>query len=144
MPKKVFTGAEINTLRDNPYTLKVSPQEIRFTYEFQLLVLKQHFEERIPTATVFREAGYDPKLLGTHRMECIVRRIHLESMSEEGLKKPKKSREQELNAYETKELEKQQMRKTIRELQEEVQYLHQQIEFLKKIYQTGITRKSSD
>ena len=142
--KRTFTDSQVQQMRENPFTLSVSPHIIRFTYEFKLYALKKLEEPGMRIAKVFAEAGYDPKVLGQRRMETVIKRIREEAASPEGLKIPKKSREAVLSAYAERELDKQQMRTAIRLLQEKVQYLQQQMEFLKKIYQAENTPKSLD
>lgn len=144
LQKRKFTDSEMQQMRENPFTLNVTPYTIRFTYEFKLYALKKLEEPKMTIAKMFSEAGYDPKILGEYRMESIVKRMKAEAASPEGLKIPPKTREAVLSAYEERDLEKQQLRKTIRLLQEEVQYLHQQMEFLKKIYQAENTPRSMD
>ena len=142
--KRPFTDSEMQQMRENPFTLSISPYIIRFTYEFKLYALKKLEEPGMKIPKVFSEAGYDPKVLGQRRMENCIKRIRDEAASPEGIKIPKKTRKAVLSAYEEMDVDKQQLRKTVRLLTEKVQYLQQQMEFLKKIYQAENTPKSMD
>lgn len=121
-----FTPQQKETLAANPFTLSVNDYQIRFTIEFKKYLLAEREKNGTPWKEVFQKAGYDPEILGTKRMEAIVRKIRDEAASEQGL------RETASQKNKSKELEQKNAQKAIRELQKEVIHLQQQIEFLKK------------
>lgn len=59
---------EIRILRDNPFVLDVSEHHVVYSNEFKLLFMEKYKKGEKPTQ-IFREAGFDPKILGTKRIE---------------------------------------------------------------------------
>lgn len=127
MNKIPFTKEQQELLATNPFTLSVNDYQIRFTLEFKRFLLGERKKNHTPWKEVFRKAGYDPDLLGKSRTDSIIHSIRREAESERGLRETasKKKKDQ-------KSLERQQMKTAIRDLQQEVTNLRQQIEFLKK------------
>lgn len=121
-----FTPQQKETLAFNPFTLSVNDYQIRFTIEFKRYLLAEREKNGTPWKEVFQKAGYDPEILGTKRMEAIIRNIRDEAASEQGL------RETASKKAKSKELEHKNAQKAIEELQKEVIHLQQQIDFLKK------------
>ena len=121
-----FTPQQKETLASNPFTLSVNDYQIRFTIEFKRYLLAEREKNGTPWKEVFQKAGYDPEILGTKRMEAIIRNIRDEAASEQGL------RETASKKAKSKELEHKNAQKAIEELQKEVIHLQQQIDFLKK------------
>lgn len=64
----VLTKEEMNVLNENPYVLRVSKTQVLYSEEFKRLFLKEYFEGKRPTQ-IFRECGFDPKVLGGKRIE---------------------------------------------------------------------------
>lgn len=132
--RKPFTQEQQELLMSNPYTAKVSPHRILFTLAFKEFAMK---EVSIPGNTykkIFEKAGYDVELLGRERMKSSMRAIKIEASSPCGLQEPKEgTREQTLERLQKQDLTKKHTKTAIRELQDRVNHLEQQIEFLKKI-----------
>ena len=59
---------EIEILRSNPYVSDVDENRIIYTNEFKRLFIKEYQEGKKPTQ-IFREAGFNPKVLGSKRIE---------------------------------------------------------------------------
>ena len=92
----------------------------------------------IKSPEIFRSAGFDPEMLGKPRMYAALKKFKKEAASPEGLREPRgKSREEKLAEFAKSDLSKKQTKTAIRELQEKVIHLEQQIEFLKKIQSAG-------
>ena len=133
-----FTPQQKEELAANPFTLSVNDYQIRFTIEFKKYLLAEREKNGTPWKEVFQKAGYDPKILGTKRMEAIVRNIRDEAASEQGL------RETASKKSNSKELEQKNAQKAIQELQKEVAHLQQQIEFLKKIQMLKVLEENEE
>ena len=120
MSKKVpFTEEQLRVLELNPYTYSVSSNRITFTLEFK---------------KVLKAAGYDPSWFAQGCKSSLRRRILEEADSEQGLRPPRGlSTEQQLAAFEAKDLSTQKTDASIKELQERIVHLEKQVEFLKKI-----------
>ena len=128
--KVPFTPDEIAKLAANPYTLSVNEYQIRYTVAFKKYLLAEHEAHGTPWKEIFRKAGYDPDILKGRRIESTVANIRREAASERGLHETASSKK-----FADKDLEKQQMKTAIRDLQKEVIRQGQMIEFLKKTLQ---------
>jgi len=124
-----FTPEQQAILAANPFTASVTEYQIRFTLAFKQFVLKERERFGTPRKEIFLKAGYDPEMLGKDRLNRIVDNIYREASSEQGL------RETPAKKLTEKDLEHENMRKAIRQLQEEVVRLNQTVEFLKKTQQ---------
>ena len=122
-----FTPEQKEILQANPFTLFVDDNCIRFTVEFKRYLLEEREKNGTPWKEVFRKAGYDPDILGEARITKIVSITRNQAASEKGL------RETISKKHMVKLKEKQSDKKAIRDLQNEVIHLRQQVEFLKKI-----------
>ena len=125
--KSPFTKEQRESLEANPFTLSVNDYQIRFTVEFKKYLLAEREKNHTPWADIFRKAGYSPEILGQKRIDGIIRNIRHEAVSPKGLHETASKKNKDIDT------EKQQTQKAIRDLQEEVIRLQQQIEFLKKI-----------
>lgn len=63
-----FTQDEIKVLRENPYVLNVNKKYISYSPKFKLLFMEEYLKGKRPTE-IFREAGFDSKMLGSKRIE---------------------------------------------------------------------------
>ncbi len=124
--RKLFTETEQEILRSNPFTLEVTERYIRFTVEFKKFLLDEREKNGTTFKNIFRKAGYDPEILGESRIVKISEQVRKEAKSPKGL------HETVSKKHYTKENERVQTQKAIRQLQDEVLRLQQQIEFLKK------------
>ena len=121
----VYTEEQIAILASNPYTRSVNENRISFTVEFKRFLLEERKRTGKTWKELFRQAGYDPEIFGKHRMDSIVLMIRRQAASPQGLR--------EVSGKPRKDVsEKAQLRKTVRDLQEQVLILNQKIEFLKK------------
>ncbi|MDQ0157832.1 HTH domain-containing protein [Robertmurraya andreesenii] len=78
-----FSDEQLEELRRNPYVDKVSNKAITYSEVF-----KQHFMDelhrgKLPTQ-IFREAGFDTKVVGKQRIDNFARRIRKMSNRKEG------------------------------------------------------------
>lgn len=121
-----FTKEQKEILESNPFTLSVNDYQIRFTVEFKKFLLAEREKNGTPWKEIFRKAGYQPEILKDGRIDAIVRNIRKEAASSRGLHETSSIKRFE------KELEEENTKKAIRELQKEVTRLQQQIEFFKK------------
>ncbi len=68
MAKDKFTKEEIENLKKNPFVVNVNEIRILYSDEF-----KEHFIEEyrkgIGPTQIFRNAGFDPKVIGGKRIE---------------------------------------------------------------------------
>ena len=126
---KPFTEEEQAILRANPYTLCVSSDKIKYTVEFKRYILNEVKKPKVTSKKAFRSAGYDPEILGESRIRSSVKAFRKEAESPRGLHETGPSKD----TFAKKSMEKQHTKTAIKDLQDEVIRLQQEIEFLKKI-----------
>ena len=131
--KKKFSPEEVEELRANPYTERVTAGQISFTLTF-----KEEFwrlsVEGCTGNTAFRRLGYDPEVLGFERVHNITKRIRRAARTPEGLQGKAASRMCiSKENFSRAELEKMSRRESERRLQNEIVHLQQQMAFLKKL-----------
>ena len=128
--QKLFAPEEIITLRDNPYTARVSQKTISFTLAFKEAFWQGYEEGRSPVQLV-RELGYDPAILGQIRIDGIAKNIKNEANSELGLHQgPAPRSRRQLTEDDLSALS---QRQAMKQMQCELIYLRQELEFIKKI-----------
>ena len=131
--RKKFTPAEVEELRANPYTEKVSEEQISFTIAFKEAFWRLSVEGCTGNMAL-RKLGYDPEILGFERVHNITKRIRSAARTPEGIRGAKKSRMRiSKEHFSHAELEKMSRRESERRLQNEIVYLQQQMAFLKKL-----------
>lgn len=128
MPQKTLNAKEIAELCSNPYVAKVMGDRISFTTEFMRIAYAEITDGK-PMRDVFVEHGIDPEILGDRRIWGFTNRLQSKADRPEGFedlrkhnkRKPaKKTREQSLEAK-------------VEQLEHELAYTRQEVEFLKKI-----------
>lgn len=68
MKKNNFTPEEVQVLKDNPNVLRVSDSRITYTRAFKVHLVDEYRKGKTPTQ-IFREAGFDTRVLGSKRIE---------------------------------------------------------------------------
>ena len=132
MPNKTFTQTEIELLLQNPYTADVSQIRLYYSLAFKEFAIKEA-AKGTRSVDIFSKAGYDPELLGKSRIYAAMKEFKKEAASPHGLHETRFSRERKLETLAKKDLSKQKTDKAIKQLQDRVVHLEQQIAFLKKI-----------
>ena len=139
MPGKLFTQEELQVLNANPYTLNATPTRIMYTKEAKQMILAMA-EQGKSIVHIVRELGYDPEVLGRHRIKGLVWRIRQEADSPQGLRNGYATRApKRLTAGQIAELE--ENPESYAKLKREVVYLREEVEFLKKVSQQAISGK---
>jgi hypothetical protein len=127
----LFTPEQQEILRANPYTLSVNDRQIRFTIEFKRFLLNEIEKPGITHKQAFRNAGYDPDILGHSRVQSIILHLRRQAASPGGLRETGPSRDR----LAKEDLSKKRTETAIRELQKELLKTQQELAFLKKILQ---------
>lgn len=129
-----FTAEQVEELSRNPYTHSVTPQRISFTLEFKQFFAEQMKIKDMTARKIMKAAGYNPDFFTSTRLTGIRTHIREEVRSPEGLKAPRgKSTEELRKEFAEKDLSRQSTDASIKELQERIVHLEEQISFLKKI-----------
>lgn len=126
MNKKVFTVQEMEILRGNQYTYAVTTHTLSFTKEFKELFWDEYQAGAIPRQ-ILEKYGYPAEILGNVRIWGIAHTIKKQHCSSVGLHEGSlpKVRQAKPGGKTTEE--------KVKQLQRDVQYLKQEIEFLKKL-----------
>lgn len=131
--KKKFSPEEVEELRANPYTERVSEEQISFTLAFKEAFWRLSVEGCTGNMA-FRKLGYDPEVLGFERVHNITKRIRHAAKTPEGIQGVSKSRMRiSKEHFSNADLEKMSRRESEQRLQREIVYLQQQMAFLKKL-----------
>lgn len=130
---KEFTQSEVEELLLNPYVANVISSKIYYTKAF-----KEFFMEKngagVRSVKVFEMAGFRTELLGKQRIYSMAKCIRREAASPEGLREPRCiSQEAAMERLAKQDLSEKRTAKAIKELQERIVYLEQEIDFIKKI-----------
>ena len=132
--KNPFTEEQVRILAQNPYTHSVTPKRISFTLAFKQMFYEQTKVPGMTTKKILLKAGYDPTWFTKVFCDGLRRNILHQAASPEGLRPPRGLSSAEKTAlFEQQDLSKQRTDTTIRQMQERIVHLEQQIEFLKKI-----------
>jgi hypothetical protein len=130
-----FTEEEREELLANPYTDSITPGDtIHFTLAFKEYAWKQKRKGK-RTMDIFEAAGYRRELIPPAKMRSIMHRIKVEAESEEGLQEPRTKKKPARN------LDKMQTKTAIRHLENEVEYLRLQMDFLKKLIELDMAEE---
>lgn len=132
MKQSPFTDKEKQLLSENPYTYRVTDKHLSFTSEFKKLFWAEYCKGSTP-AQILRKYGYDPDLLGPTRVTGIQQTIRREASKNTAFYSGRRPSPQGLDKEDTAA--------SLKKMQHEIQYLRQEVEYLKKIYLKENTRK---
>ncbi len=68
MAQKRLSAEDIRALLENPYVMDANESRILYTPEFKKRFMEEYIAGKGPTR-IFRECGFDPKMLGGKRIE---------------------------------------------------------------------------
>ena len=137
MSKGSFSAKEQEQLRKNPYTFRVTAKQISFTSEFKEEFWKMYSEKGLCPAAIVELLGYDSVLLGSSRISGIQRHIKNEMQSPAGPHNGRRGRRRsKLSASDGYAAP-----GSLEEMRHEIQYLRQEVEYLKKISSIKATKK---
>ena len=124
---KKYTKKQIKELKQNPYTLQIDEKRIFFTIEFKKVFWNKYQAGMSPRA-IFRELDYNLENFGQKQIDSIVQRIKKE-VSEgeftEGYNRTKRIKIKEVDSEITPQ--------NLKQMQNELLYLRQEVDFLKKV-----------
>ena len=128
MASRKFTEEEMAHLRASKYILDVSPSIVHFSVEFKKLFWERTLEGKKPRA-IIGELGIDPDVLGDTRISGLKGMIKRDIDAGNGFR--------DFNTY-TEYLEGYMTQAgRIKQLEQQLAYKDQEIEFLKKIVSLG-------
>ena len=142
MKRNPFTPEQIKLLEANPYTYRVTEHRLTLTVEAKQEILKMK-EEGLPACQIVKKLGYDLDIIGESRAYGLVFGAKAQANSERGLhvgypkRIGKRLDPERLNKLPTNP-------ETFAKLINEVSYLRQEVDFLKKISQIGTSKKHEE
>lgn len=139
---KEYTAKEMKLLKANPYTFKVTKNKLYFTIEFKEAFWRAYQAGMAPRK-IFEDLGYDLKIFGQKQIDSIVQSIKRQAQSETGFRQGEnrtRRKKDELSIPEGTKLESQE---TWISILNEVKYLRQEVDFLKKLSEQKIQRRGN-
>ena len=140
---KEYTVKEMKLLKANPYTFKVTKNKLYFTIEFKETFWTA-YQAGIAPRKILIDLGYDVTMFGQKQIDSIVQRIKYQAESGTGFQQGEnrtRRKKEELYIPKDTSLE---SKEALTSILNEVKYLRQEVEFLKKIIKTEhtVARKS--
>ena len=127
---KEYTPKQVKELKSNPYTLKVTKNKLYFTIKFKEVFWISYQAGNAPRK-ILTDFGYNLEYFGQKQIDSIVQRVKKEALSGNGFTEGEnRQRRVPMNATLEEELSSPQ---SIERMQNELLYLRQEVEFLKKI-----------
>ena len=124
---KEYTKKELKELNDNPYTLKATKNKISHTAEFKR-VFWTKYQAGMSPRKILEELGYNPKMFEQKRIDSLVQHIKKQALSGNGFTEGN-NRTKRMRIISNEEF----TPESFTQMQHEVLYLKQEVEFLKKI-----------
>lgn len=129
MNVKRFTSEELAILRENPYTYKATPAQLKLTAEFKERFWSEYNKGILPKE-ILRECGYDPEMLGDSRINGILLHIRETASRGEEFRTENRPRTPKIR---TEDCAPKSPDEEIKQLRSELKYIRKEVEFLKKI-----------
>ena len=136
---KEYTAREMKLLKANPYTFKVTKNKLYFTIEF-----KETFWTAYQAGMAPRKILEDLGMFGQKQIDSMVQSMKRQAESRNGFRHGENRTRRKKDELSIQEGAVAQPKETLENILNEVKYLRQEVEFLKKIVRTENTaaRKS--
>lgn len=135
---KEYTPIQIKELKANPYTFKVTKNKLYFTSKFKEDFWISYQAGNAPRK-ILKDFGYNLDCFGQKQIDDIVQRIKRQALSGNGFTEGEnREKRVPMKAISEEELSSPQ---SIERMQNELLYLRQEVEFLKKIIIADNSRK---
>lgn len=133
---KEYTAKEMKALKANPYTFKVTKNKLYFTAEFKEAFWIGYKAGTAPRK-LLEDLGYDTKMFGQKQIDSIVQRIKKQAETAQGFTEGENRARRTGVQPNVSEISPE----SVERLWNEVNYLRQEVEFLKKIAKQDNARK---
>ena len=128
MARRIITKEEIEKLKQSPYVAKATPYQINVTTDFKRMAYQEIMEGKL-MREILIESGIDVEIMGDRRIWSLAEQIKKAAEREGGFED-----QREKNSRKPKKMtEEQAMAKRIEQLEHELAYTRQEVEFLKKL-----------
>lgn len=135
---KEYTAKEMKLLRANPYTFKVTKNKLYFTIEFKKAFWTAYQAGMAPRK-ILSDLGYDLEIFGQKQIDSIVQSIKHQAMSSDGFRQGENRTRRKKDELYIPEGATTESKEALESILNEVKYLRQEVEFLKKIMKTKNT-----
>lgn len=132
---KKYTKKELKELNANPYTLKASKNKLVHTAEFKRIFWTKYQAGETPRK-ILTDLGYNTNMFGQKRIDSLVQRIKKQALSGNGFTEGS-NRTKRVKIVSNEEF----TPESFVQMQHEVLYLKQEVEFLKKIVKEANTKR---
>ena len=127
-----YTAKEMKLLKANPYTFKVTKNKLYFTIEFKETFWTA-YEAGMAPRKILEDLGYDLEMFGQKQIDSMVQSIKRQAQSGNGFRQGEnrtRRKKDELSIPEGTSIE---SKDTLTSILNEVKYLRQEVDFLKKL-----------
>lgn len=132
-----YTQKQIKQLKANSYTLNVTKNKLYFTAEFKKDFWIRYQAGDAPRK-ILMDLGYDTSLFQQKQIDSLVQRIKRQALSGSGFSEG----ENRTTRVSIKKLEPEAgTQKSLEQMQHEILYLRQEVEFLKKIIKADNSKR---
>ncbi len=140
---KEYTAREMKLLKANPYTFKVTKNKLYFTIEFKETFWTAYQAGMAPRK-ILQDLGYDLEMFGQKQIDSMVQSMKRQAESGNGFRQGENRTRRKKDELSIQEEAAAESKETLENILNEVKYLRQEVEFLKKIVRTENTaaRKS--
>lgn len=128
---KKYTKKQIKELKQNPYTLQVDEKRIFFTIEFKK-VFWNKYQSGMSPRSILKELDYNLDYFGQKQIDSITQRVKKEALNGEFTEGYNR-----INRVRIKETDSELTPQNLKQMQNELLYLRQEVDFLKKVLKTG-------
>lgn len=133
-----YTAKEMKQLKVNPYTFKVTKNKLYFTVEFKEAFWTAYQAGMTPRK-ILSDLGYDLEMFGQKQIDSIVQRIKHQAQSGKGFCQGENRIWRKKDGLSMLEGTPAESKEMLSGILNEVKYLRQEVEFLKKIVKTENT-----
>jgi hypothetical protein len=140
---KEYTVKEMKLLQANPYTFKVTKNKLYFTIEFKETFWTAYQAGMAPRK-ILEDLGYDLGMFGQKQIDSMVQSMKRQAQSGNGFRQGENRTRRKKDELVIPEGASAESQEALTSILNEVKYLRQEVEFLKKIVRTEntATRKS--
>ena len=135
---KEYTAKEMKLLKADPYTFKVTKNKLYFTIEFKKAFWTAYQAGMAPRK-ILEDLGYDLGIFGQKQIDSMVQSIKRQAQEGSGFRQGENRTRRKKDGLSSLDSTSPESKETLEGILNEVKYLRQEVEFLKKIAKTENT-----
>lgn len=132
---KEYTAKEMKLLKANPYTFKVTKNKLYFTIEFKEAFWTAYQAGMAPRK-IMEDLGYDLEMFSQKQIDSMVQSIKRQAQGGNGFRQGENRTRRKKDKLLIPEGTAVESEETLSRILNEVKYLRQEVDFLKKIVKT--------